>query len=90
MAASAIPEEEDRLVGCLIREYAAATGLRFHRDSITFDMTGYHAFKEIDPMTPGAIIELGFMGADRSLLTDRSYEVAQGVARGIACFLEGQ
>jgi N-acetylmuramoyl-L-alanine amidase len=90
VAGSAIPEEEDRLVACLVREYGEATGLRFHRDSITFDMTAYHAFKEIDPETPGAIIELGFMAADRELLTDHSYEVAQGVARGIACFLEGE
>jgi N-acetylmuramoyl-L-alanine amidase len=89
VAASAIPEEEDRLVACLIQEYSKATGLHFHKDSITFDMTAYHAFSEIDPETPGAIIELGFMGADRELLTEHSYEVAQGVSRGIACFLEG-
>jgi len=88
VASSAIPEEEDRLVACLTQEYAKATGLSFHRDSITFDMTIYHAFNEIDPETPGAIIELGFMSADRDLLTDKAYEVAQGVARGIACFLE--
>jgi N-acetylmuramoyl-L-alanine amidase len=86
---SAIPQAEDRLVACLIREYGEATGLRFHKNSITFDMTGYHAFVEIDPETPAAIIELGFMAADRELLTENSYEVAQGVARGIACFLEG-
>lgn len=89
VAGSAIPEEEDRLVACMIREYRGATGLPFHVDSITFDMTAYHAFKEIDVETPGAIIELGFMAADREMLTDHSYEVAQGVARGIACFLEG-
>ncbi|MGC9335566.1 MAG: N-acetylmuramoyl-L-alanine amidase family protein [Anaerolineae bacterium] len=90
VASSAIPEEEDRLVACLTREYAKATGLSFHKNSITFDMTIYHAFNEIDPETPGAIIELGFMAADRELLIDRAYEVAQGVARGIACFLEGE
>jgi N-acetylmuramoyl-L-alanine amidase len=89
VSGSAIPESEDRLVNCLIQEYGQATGLRFHKDSITFDMTGYHAFREIDPLTPGAIIELGFLAADRELLTGSSYEVAQGVARGIACFLEG-
>lgn len=88
LAKSSIPEIEDRLVNCLIREYGEATGLAFHKDSITFDMTSYHAFKEIDPNTPGAIIELGFMAADRGLLTEHSYEVAQGIARGIACFLE--
>lgn len=90
VASSAIPEKEDHLVTCLIREYAEATGLTFHEHSITYDMTIYHAFNEIDPNTPGAIIELGFMGADRELLTDHAYEVAQGVARGIACFLEGE
>jgi len=90
VAASAIPEEEDRLVACLIQEYADATGLSFHRNSITYDMQEYHAFNEIDPLTPGAIIELGFMGADRELLTEDAYHVAQGIARGIACFLEGE
>lgn len=90
VAGSAIPEEEDRLVACLRREYHLASGLSFHENSITFDMTLYHAFGEIDPMTPGAIIELGFMDADRELLIDRTYELAQGVARGIACFFQGE
>jgi N-acetylmuramoyl-L-alanine amidase len=90
VAASAIPEEEDRLVQCLIENYAAATGLAVHQNSITYDMTIYHAFNEIDPETPGAIIELGFMAADRELLTDGSYRLAQGIAQGIFCFLEGQ
>ncbi len=90
VASSAIPEEEDRLVACLTREYGRGTGLPFHKNSITFDMTDYHAFKEIDTQTPGAIIELGFMGADRELLTDHSSQVAQALVKGILCFLEGE
>ncbi len=90
VTASAIPETEDRLVSCLMREYGDATGLPFHANTVTFDMRGYHAFNEIDPQTPGAIIELGFMDADRMLLTENSSLLAQAVARGIACFLEGQ
>lgn len=90
VAASAIPEAEDRLVACLIQEYAALTGLRFHKDSITFDMMDYHAFNEIDPETPGAIIELGFMAADRELLTEDAHAVAEGVVQGIVCFLQGE
>jgi N-acetylmuramoyl-L-alanine amidase len=89
VAASAIPQQEDRLVACLKQEYAQETGLLFHQDSISFDMTDYHAFREIDPQTPGAIIELGFMDADRDLLTAGSSKVAQAVVRGIMCFLEG-
>lgn len=90
VASSAIPEEEDRLVSCLTREYARGTGLQFHKNSITFDMTEYHAFKEIDSQTPGAIIELGFMGTDRELLTEHSPQVAQAVVNGILCYLEGE
>lgn len=90
VAASAIPEEDDRLVACLIEEYGQATDLLFHIDSITFDMTDYHAFKEIHAKTPAAIIELGFMDADRALLTDQSSEVAEAVVQGIVCFLEGE
>lgn len=89
VAASAIPQQEDRLVVCLTQAYAEETGLTFHRNSISFDMTDYHAFREIDPTTPGAIIELGFMGADRNLLTKDAPRVAQGVVEGILCFLEG-
>ena len=90
VASSAIPDEEDRLVACLVEEYARSTGLAQHEDTITFDMTDYHAFWEIDPGTPGAIIELGFMDGDRDLLTRRAERAAEGVARGILRFLEGR
>jgi N-acetylmuramoyl-L-alanine amidase len=90
LSASAIPEEEDRLVECLADRYAEETGLDFHARSITYDMTDYHAFWDIDPTTPGAIIELGFMDGDRKLLTQQSYKVARGVVEGILCFLNSE
>jgi N-acetylmuramoyl-L-alanine amidase len=85
---STLPEEEDRLVECLRREYERATGLYYHKDSITYDMQEYHAFYEIAPQTPAAIIETGFMDADRTLLTEHPDLAAEGIARGIICFLE--
>ena len=85
---SAIPEEDDRLVECLREEYARITGLTFHEHSITYDMREYHAFLEIDPQTPGAIIETGFMSGDRELLTRRPDVVAWGIASGIIRFLK--
>jgi len=85
---SALPEEEDSLVKCLREEYQKATGLSFHEHSITYDMTEYHAFYEIDSQTPGAIIETGFMAADRQILVDQQDKVAEGIANGIVCFLE--
>jgi len=87
---SAIPEAEDRLVACLYREYEAATGLPRHPSSITDNMTNYHAFREIDYYTPGAIIEMGFLLDDRDLLVRRPKLLARGIAAGVVCFLEGE
>lgn len=86
---SLVPEEEDRLVGCLSQCYAARTGMYFHATSVTVDMTRYHTFYEIDARTPAAIIETGFMLNDRELLTYQPDLVAQGIVDGLICFLEG-
>ena len=85
---SVIPEAEDLLVSCLTQEYATYTGLPYHHASITDGMTGYHAFREIDRLTPGAIIETGFLLGDRRILQQKPKIVARGIAAGIICFLE--
>jgi N-acetylmuramoyl-L-alanine amidase len=51
-------------------------------------MTEYHAFYEIAPETPAAIIEVGFMNADRRLLTRKQDVVARGIVNGIKKFIE--
>jgi N-acetylmuramoyl-L-alanine amidase len=53
-------------------------------------MTRYHAYYEIDPNTPAAIIEAGFMLEDRELLTEQSDRVARGIVNGLICFIEGE
>ncbi|MCB0208325.1 MAG: N-acetylmuramoyl-L-alanine amidase [Anaerolineae bacterium] len=85
---SAIPEAEDQLVACLNDQYAVYTGLPQHPSSITDNMTDYHAFREINRGTPGAIIETGFMLDDRYLLQNKPKIVARGIAAGILCFLD--
>jgi N-acetylmuramoyl-L-alanine amidase len=75
------------LVKCLWDRYEAVTGLARHPDTITFDMTRYHAFREIAPQTPAAIIEAGFLKADRELLTKGTDRVAAGIVAGIECFV---
>lgn len=87
---SSIPSQEDNLVACLTSRYEAATGLKFHANTVTFDMTKYHAFYEIDVKTPAAIIETGFMYLDRDILTNHNDRVAQGIYNGIVCFLQGE
>ncbi|MBN1886549.1 MAG: N-acetylmuramoyl-L-alanine amidase [Thermoflexales bacterium] len=86
---SHVPEAEDRLVKCLSAHYAARTGLPFHANSITPDMTSYHGFYEIAPETPAAIIETGFLYLDRPLLTQHPELVSGGIVDGIVCFLTG-
>ena len=85
---SMVPEQEDRLVACLAQCYATETGMYFHNNSITYDMTRYHNFYEIDDQTPAAIIEVGFMALDREMLTGQPNRIAQGIVAGIVCFIE--
>lgn len=84
---SAVPEEQDRLLAELETAYALATGLQPHPNTITEDMLEYHALRQISPSTPGAIIECGFMGGDRRLLTEEQDRVAVGIANGVAAYL---
>ena len=88
-AESAIPEEDARLVTCLVTRYEEATGLSFH-PSVTYDMTLYHSFREVDRATPGAIIEIGFLNLDRALLAEHPDVVAFGIARGVVCYLDNE
>lgn len=88
--ASLNPDKASRLTACLSDRYAKTTGLPFHYNSITPDMTSYHAFDEIDPQTTAAIIETGFLNLDRKILTEQPDLVAQGVTEGILCFLHNE
>ncbi len=87
---SALPEVEDRLVACVSSRYKKATGLRFHRNTVTANMLEYHGFYKIDAFTPSAIIETGFMSLDRDVLTKRAPDVARGIADGILCYVRNE
>jgi hypothetical protein len=86
------PAGDDRLVACLRRDYQIAVNpfkLTFNENTITSDMTAYHAFREIVPTRPAAIIELGFMGNDRNILIEHQDELARALALGLTAFLKG-
>ncbi len=87
---SALPKEEDRLVACVSARYKKATGLRFHRNTVTANMLEYHNFYKIHALTPAAIIETGFMNLDRDVLTKRADDVSRGIADGMLCFLRNE
>jgi len=88
--ASQIPTVTDKLVDCLRTEYERATGMAFHQNSITNDMTFYHSFRELDPDTPAAIIETGFLRLDYDMIVKQPDLPAEGITNGILCFLKTQ
>lgn len=75
------------LVECVAEYYEESSQLA-RRYGLTRDVTDYHVFREIHPRTPGAILELGFMLADRQILTEQPDLLADGITKGILCYLE--
>lgn len=87
---SPYPEKAKRLTDCLVQRYGAATGMVYHPNTITPDMTSYHAFNEIHTTTTAAIIETGFLNLDYRKLTEETEQVANGVTAGILCYIRNE
>jgi N-acetylmuramoyl-L-alanine amidase len=87
---SPYPEKAQRLTACMIQRYQSTTGMKYHFNTITPDMTSYHAFTEINTETTAAIIETGFLNLDRKILTEQPDLVAKGVTAGILCFVRNE
>jgi N-acetylmuramoyl-L-alanine amidase len=88
--ANPFPEKSARLTSCLRSRYGQATGLPVHSQSVTADMTSYHAFGEIDQNTIAAIIEIGFLNLDREFLTNNTEIVADGIVSGLLCYINNE
>ncbi|MBI5928320.1 MAG: N-acetylmuramoyl-L-alanine amidase [Chloroflexi bacterium] len=78
---------DEAFVNCIVDEYGRVTGLPIH-PGVTVDMTSYHNFREVSSDTPVAIIELGYMYADRQVVTNQRDLLAEGIFQGFMCFLE--
>jgi N-acetylmuramoyl-L-alanine amidase len=88
-AARAGGGSDDVLAECIAQNYSELIPLE-RRFALTIDMTDYHSFREIHPLTPAAIIELGFLRGDRAILTERQSDMADGILNGILCFMNGE
>lgn len=71
---------------CVALNYGALVPLE-RSFVLTLDMTDYHAFRIIHPLTPAVILEMGYMLADREVLEEDPELLAQAVANGVYCFL---
>jgi N-acetylmuramoyl-L-alanine amidase len=84
------PERASRLTACIQDRYAKATNLKLHANTITNDMSSYHAFDEVDSNTNAVIIETGFLNLDRQILTKEQDKVAKGISDGILCYIRNE
>lgn len=85
---SAVREEAGKFIVCIQQEYEAHTGLEWHAFSITNDMIHYHMHGKVHNRTPSVILEMGFMGGDQVLLTERQDLIVEGILNSILCFLD--
>ena len=82
-----VTDKRDDFLRAFYNQYPKATNLP-NDDKVSINMLGYYAFNwiyydhTIHPMTPGIILELGFLSnsLDRKYLTQHPDNVAQGVA----------
>jgi N-acetylmuramoyl-L-alanine amidase len=89
--ASPYPEKIARLKACITYHYGETTNLPYHEgSSYTADMLDYHVFSKVDLETPTVIIETGFMNLDDDIIISQPELVADGIAKGIMCFVENQ
>ena len=58
--------------------------------AVTEDMSNYHVWQKIHPLTPGMILEMGYMLADQAALTEDPDLLADAITAGILCFLENR
>ena len=86
-AESQFQDLSERLEKCLIYRYHDVTGLNFHVNTITPDMTSYHTFREISRETTAAIIETGFLNLDYEIIRYQPELLADGIVAGIQCFI---
>jgi N-acetylmuramoyl-L-alanine amidase len=84
------PEPVNQLASCMIDKYQTGTGLRYHMNELTSDMTTYHDFKEVHSSTPVLIIETGYMNLDRQILTENTETIVHAIVEGILCYINGE
>lgn len=88
--ASLQPDKAANLAACMIDRYANITGLSYHYNEVTTDMSSYHPFDEVNSITPIIVIEAGYLNLDRQILTEKPDLLAFGIASGILCYVRAE
>lgn len=72
---------------CIAENFGARVPLE-RSYNLTADMTDNHTWRKIHPLTPGMILEMGYMLADQAVLTEDPDLLARAIVDGILCFME--
>lgn len=72
---------------CIAINFGAAVPLQ-RSYTETDDLINYHAFQRIHPLTPAVILEMGYMLADRDVLTEDPELLSNAIMAGILCFID--
>lgn len=72
---------------CIAENFGAYVPLE-RSYNLTDDMTDNHTWRKIHPLTPGMILEMGYMLADQAVLTEDPDLLARAIVDGILCFME--
>ncbi len=72
---------------CIALNYGANIPLKRSFNE-TEDMINNHAWRIIHPLTPGVILEMGFMLADQEILSTQHDLLAHAITMGLLCYIE--
>jgi N-acetylmuramoyl-L-alanine amidase len=86
----AYPAESDNLNNCLIDRYQRRTGMSYLGNTVSSDPELFYQYGQINDYTTASVIETGYLNLDYRTLTEKTDQVARGIADGILCYINNE
>lgn len=86
--ANKYPSESKRLNDCLTYHYLQNSGLDFLGENYSTDQENLHSFDSVNDYTTISVIHAGYLGNDYRTISERTENLAKGIADGIICYVE--
>ena len=84
------PVESANLNNCLVDRYERRTNLDYLGNTVSSDSENFYDYGKINDYTTASIIETGYLNLDYRLLTEKTDQVARGLADGILCYINNE
>ncbi len=82
------PSESKRLNDCLTYHYSQNSGLDYLGENYSTDQENLYAFENVNDYTTISVIDAGYLGNDYRTISERTENLAKGIADGIICYVE--